>query len=161
MAYKRKSNPALKPAKSVFGLNITSMTDMFTILLVFLLQTFSAAEIQLTPDEGMRLPSSTTEKNPTQGVQIFLSTKFLKLEQEELLPITDLKIPTGSERLIQPLFEKLTALKGDENAPDAIKEGKVILLIDRSFSYDEVKKVIHTANQAQFSKIRLATFVDQ
>jgi Biopolymer transport protein ExbD/TolR len=58
-----------------FTLNITSMTDMFTILLVFLLQSFAAGEVQIDAAEGVRLPSSTTEK-----IQLMeLSFLFLQL----------------------------------------------------------------------------------
>ncbi|MEQ1665743.1 MAG: biopolymer transporter ExbD, partial [Bdellovibrionales bacterium] len=64
--------PDLKRNQS-FTLNITSMTDMFTILLVFLLQTFASADVQIDPIDGLRLPSSTTDKNPVEGVKISLT----------------------------------------------------------------------------------------
>ena len=42
-------------------LNITSMMDMFTIILVFLLKNFST-EGNLTPADNLTLPKSTVEK---------------------------------------------------------------------------------------------------
>ncbi|HEY8272404.1 MAG TPA: biopolymer transporter ExbD [Pseudobdellovibrionaceae bacterium] len=60
----------LPKQKSTFGLNITSMTDMFTILLVFLLQTYSTSNVELIPESGMRLPASSSNTNPVESIKV-------------------------------------------------------------------------------------------
>ena len=41
------------------GLNITSMMDMMTIILVFLLKSYSTQDISVAPSEDLELPVST------------------------------------------------------------------------------------------------------
>ncbi len=43
---RNRFRPEIKKNQS-FALNITSMTDMFTIMLVFLLQSFASGEVQI------------------------------------------------------------------------------------------------------------------
>ena len=43
-------------------LNITSMIDMFTLMVVFLLKNYSAQGQLVTPAEGLLLPTSSIEK---------------------------------------------------------------------------------------------------
>ena len=42
--------------KATFTLQLTSMVDMFTILIVFLLKSFSTSAVHITPHDGMKLP---------------------------------------------------------------------------------------------------------
>ena len=58
---------ALKKArrsKPDAGLNITSMMDMMTIILVFLLKSYSTQDISVAPSEDLELPVSTVKKAP-------------------------------------------------------------------------------------------------
>ena len=68
MARRRRFAPMVKQ-HSTFALNITSMTDMFTIMLVFLLQTYSTADLEIIPQKNVRLPASNTTNNPVEGVR--------------------------------------------------------------------------------------------
>jgi len=81
---KRKRYTVTVKKNQTFGLNITSMTDMFTILLVFLLQTYSTNDVQIDPVEGVRLPASTTDRNPVEGVKISLSATELKFDKNKI-----------------------------------------------------------------------------
>ena len=82
MARKRYSPP--RANTSTFGLNITSMTDMFTILLVFLLQSYSTADVQVNPITGIDLPISNAEVNPVKSIEIALSKKELIYDGKEI-----------------------------------------------------------------------------
>ena len=45
-------------------LNITSLMDIMTIILVFLLKSYSTEEITVTPSEDLSLPNSTASLKP-------------------------------------------------------------------------------------------------
>ena len=45
-------------------LNITSLMDIMTIILVFLLKSYSTEDIQIAPSDDLRLPSSSAQKPP-------------------------------------------------------------------------------------------------
>jgi biopolymer transport protein ExbD len=65
---KRRKIRAKRP--SLFVLNITSMLDMFTILIIFLLKSYSAEGIILTIPADLYLPNSTTQSAPAPGLVI-------------------------------------------------------------------------------------------
>ena len=52
--------------KNELFLQITSMMDMFTIILVFLLKSFSAEGSLLTNADNLVLPNSQSKKKPTE-----------------------------------------------------------------------------------------------
>lgn len=145
-----------------FGLNITSLTDMFTILLVFLLQNFAAGEVQIDPAEGVRLPQSMTDKNPVDGAKLSISAKEIKFEQKVVALVKDNKVDAASldasdSQFIKPLFDELKKLN-IENEKLA-KTGKVLLQADENLPYDLLRKVMYTASMAGFPNLKLVTTV--
>jgi len=45
-------------------LSITSLMDMMTIILVFLLKSYSVEDIQVKPSADLRLPASSAKRHP-------------------------------------------------------------------------------------------------
>lgn len=178
MARRRRYNPNNR-AKPTFFLNITSMTDMFTILLVFLLQTFSTAEMQITPDENQSLPLSSTMVNPTLAIEVSLTKNELKLDTRKIASLESnnfakADIDPNDSNFILPLFKELEKLSKEEEAKKlaaesdpnikynkAIVDGRIILKADSSFDYGTLRKVMYTASMAGFPKLRLATVVGE
>lgn len=145
-----------------FTLNITSMTDMFTILLVFLLQNFAAGEAQIQPVENVRLPTSNTEKNPINGVQISLSPKELKIDQTVLAQVENQDITVASldahdPSFIKPLFEKLNQMNTEAKSKNQKMNGQVLLLADQDLPYSLIRKVMYTASMAGFPNLKMIT----
>src|SRR6186997_1212427 len=105
---RRRYQPNLK-TNSTFGLNITSMTDMFTILLVFLLQSYSTADVVI-PENGIALPVSSTDSNPIESLNMSLSTTELKLDGKVIATLTDADfikgdVDSNDPNFILPLFK--------------------------------------------------------
>lgn len=159
MGFQRKK--LQRKQTETFGLNITSMTDMFTILLVFLLQTYSTAEFQPTPDKGVRLPTSNSQTNPVTSIQLSLSKESLKIEEQELTTLTQGSFKPDSldnndNQFIKPLFEELRK-RAKDIKPE--QDGLVLLKADESISYDTIRKVMYTVSMAGYPKLKLATVV--
>jgi len=145
-----------------FTLNITSMTDMFTILLVFLLQSFAAGEVQIDAAEGVRLPSSTTEKNPVNGVKLSISPTELKFDQTLVAKVSNnlieaSAIDSSDSNFIKPLFDQLEEI--NKKDPKLAKIGKVLLQADESLPYSTIRKIMYTASMAGFPNVKLITTV--
>lgn len=143
-----------------FGLNITSMTDMFTILLVFLLQTFSAGEVPIDPVTGVRLPSSNSDKNPVNGVKISISPTELKLDQTKVADVQNFSIAAGAidpndSSFIKPLFDELQKFNKDNEK--LAKTGKILFLADQTIPYGTLRKVMYTASMAGFPNLKFVT----
>lgn len=144
-----------------FSLNITSMTDMFTILLVFLLQSFAAADVQIDPVEGLRLPTSNTEKNPVNGVKIIITKNELTIEKEKLAEIKNNQvegaaIDTKDSNFIKPLFAALQKINKEAVAGKE-KPGKILFQADQEIPYSTIRKVMYTASMAGFPNLKLVT----
>ena len=151
--------PDIKRNQS-FVLNITSMTDMFTILLVFLLQTFASADVQIDPIEGLRLPSSNTEKNPVNGVKISMTHDELTIDKVLLAQIKNNEFEASSidpndSNFIKPLFAALQKINKDKDTKD--KPGKILFQADQELPYSTLRKVMYTASMAGFPNLKLVT----
>ncbi len=119
----RRSRFQMRSQNTTFGLNITSMTDMFTILLVFLLQNYTTAEVQVNPDPGQSLPSSSSESNPVQAMQVSITKTELKVDDKALLNLqnsdfTKSDLSKDDPNFIEPLFKILDKIAKDEKAKD-------------------------------------------
>ena len=162
MTRKRFEVPLKK--NQTFSLNITSMTDMFTILLVFLLQTYSTSEVNLDAVNGVRLPQSTTEKNPIDGAKLSISATELKFGQKILANLNSnsfdqAAIDVNDSNFIKPLFDELQSFnKANE---ELAKTGKVLLQADEALPYSVIRKVMYTASMAGFPNLKLVTTVGQ
>lgn len=143
-----------------FALNINSMTDMFTIMLVFLLQTYSTNPIEIKPVDNVRMPASASAVGPTEAVQIGLSKSALTFEGKELVKVTNDdfagdSLDKNDPSFIKPLFEELNKLAIEAKTKEA-KEGRLLIQADRELPYETIRKVMYTASMAGFPKVKLA-----
>ena len=157
----RRSRFKLKPQNNTFALNITSMTDMFTILLVFLLQTYSTSDSQIIPEKDVNLPISSVEATPAKTLSVSLSRKELKIDGRTIASLDDGQFAAGDleshdTNFIKPLFNELSKLEKDTTSAGA-KDGNILMQADSSLSYQVIRKVMYTASMAGFPKLKLAT----
>ena len=105
-------------------LNITSMMDMMTIILVFLLKSYSTQDISVAPSEDLELPVSTVKKNPEMAVNLLLNIKLdsdlpsRSLEEVEKLITADFKVNDTDSYGRTPLH--YAALKGHFHVTEAL-----------------------------------------
>lgn len=148
---------------STFALNINSMTDMFTIMLVFLLQTYSTSAVDILPEKGVRLPSSNTTLNPIEGVRLSLSKDALKLGDQTLASLRDLEferkdLDSKDPNFVPSLFAELNKLAQDKDK-DHLKNGRLLLQADAGLPYETLRKVMYTASMAGFPQLKMITMV--
>lgn len=165
MSRRRRYEPNIKK-NSTFTLNITSMTDMFTIMLVFLLQTYSTSDVNIIPDNSLRLPTSASMVNPTEAIKLSISGEALKIDQTKIADIKNSEfLPQDLEEkdrnFIKPLFDELDKLAKSSTDKAHIKEGKILLQADRELPYATLRKVMYTASMAGFPQLKLVTMVGE
>jgi biopolymer transport protein ExbD len=153
---------------STFALNITSMTDMFTILLVFLLQTYATSNVEILPENGLRLPSSASPSNPTEAIKMSLSTQALKIGDLKIADVNNADFGAGDidshdTNFIKPLFDELERITKDAKTADKdyVKDGKILLQADRELPYATIRKVLYTASMAGYPQLKLVTTVGE
>jgi hypothetical protein len=84
------------------------MLDMFTILIIFLLKSYSAEGIILTIPADLYLPNSTTQSAPAPGLVIELSKESLVVDGT-ILPVNLDEVERSDSLLIPELLENLKA----------------------------------------------------
>ena len=151
---------------STFSLNITSMTDMFTLLLVFLLQNFSTSSVEIKPIDGLKLPVSNSYKNPVDVLQVSISLDDIRVSDKIVAKVANRQIASTDvdpqdSNFIQPLFKELQERAKDPKAKKTDDEdnGQILVQADQNLPYQTLRKVMYTASMAGFPHVKLITVV--
>lgn len=147
--------------KSMFvSLNLTAMVDMFTILVIFLIQLFkTTGEVEL--NDRIKVPTSETGpplEEPGTVVMIFPDGQFLLDNQpipaEELGTELDVVIPGMRDRLIKAReFREKT----EGRDPTQPYQGILLIQADVEADFRVVRRIIGSANAAGWAKFRFVT----
>lgn len=145
-------------SQGTFPLNITSMCDMFTLLLVFLLQTYATNEFQPDMEAGLKLPMSSSMKEPKRVPQIVVTRDAVKIDGEVVATLTDGRpqpadLDPRNPALVKPLFE---ALKGKAPTEPSVDDA-VLLQADSRQTMTALNPFLTTISAAGFAKVKLAT----
>jgi biopolymer transport protein ExbD len=142
------------------SLKLTSMMDILTTLLLFLLKSFVAEGEALTPVAGVTLPESTSQNAPVAALTVAIVDDSILLGGEQVATVRSavqadgLLIPALASRLTttRDQVEELARLRG-ESEPFL---GKVTIQGDRSIHFNVLQKVMFTCNQTGYDHIALA-----
>jgi biopolymer transport protein ExbD len=147
------------------SLQITSMIDVFTILLVFLLKSYSTETHLVQIAEVIRLPASTAREAIQPAVAVAFNDQALYVDGELL--VADVSpFLVSDEPLIEPLYQSLRdrAARTKEIAaqnPSVVFTGEIVLQGDREIPFRLLKKVIYTAGQAEYVNQSLAVLQEE
>ena len=125
-------------------INLTSLMDVFTILVFFLLVNSATTEVLETPKQ-IKLPDSVVEEKPRETVVIFVSPEEVTIQGDAVVRVADILATRGQN--IEPIGEKLAALSDNIIGlkTQAVAESlEVTILADRSVPFSVVKKVMST-----------------
>jgi biopolymer transport protein ExbD len=137
-------------------INLTSLMDVFTILVFFLLVNSATTEVLETPKQ-ITLPASVVEDKPRETVVIFISPDEVTVQGESVVRVSEILEARGRD--IAPIGERL-----DEVSESVIglrtkivaESQEVTILADRSVPFNVIKKVMSTCTSRGFARISLA-----
>lgn len=151
-------------ASDEMSLQITSMADIFTILLVFLLKSVSSSSVTINPSAGVRLPASTAEAANIEALKIEISESAVMVEQEPVLTLSKFQVdskdftPEGGSKILAAkldLARKRQLLIAKANT-DVKVDSKVIIVADQHTPYSTLKRVLASAAVQGFTDYKLA-----
>lgn len=146
MALGRSNKKPFNPPK----LQLTSMMDMFTIILIFLLFSFSNNPEQMSLDGQMKLPESTSKLDYKDSIRLVLTKDELKLDGKVVATIK------GDEVIgLDKLYD---ALKNYRDVADSLKQDvkiverkeHILFLCDKDHSFKVVNTIVKTAGKAGY-----------
>ncbi len=149
MAMKRR----LTDADKLPSLNLNSMMDMLSIILVFLLSNISAEEQDFVIAPDLTLPNSNSDLGFTKAVQVKLTTKELLLEDTFVAKVSGDKI-VGAEidkGKIVPLYNMMQRYKNLGKDKD---NTTVVFQADKEFPFSLINDVMRTAALAGYPNFR-------
>lgn len=147
----RRQRKAQKPLM----LNLNSMMDMLSIILVFLLSNISAEEQDFVLAENIRLPSSSSELGFTKAVQVKLTRSELMVEDTFVAKIADNRI-VGTQidgDKIVPLYNMLQRYRSFSKT---LEKNTVVFQADKDFPFKLLNMVMRTSAMAGYPNFRLA-----
>lgn len=159
----RAARQARKARSGDAKLNITSMMDMFTIILVFLLKSYSTQGQLVTPATGLLLPTSTIERDARAAQSVKISRNSIAVEDvvvvsgkayAELLTREDFMIPQLHEVLSKFADEARRSSKmfGSEFSGEITVQGDV------DVPYRVLTRVMYTCGQAGYPIMNLVVY---
>jgi biopolymer transport protein ExbD len=141
-------------------LRLTSMMDILTTLLLFLLKSFVMEGEVITPVPGVNLPASTSEATPQASVVIAIFDDAVMIDGEVVAHIK--REEAKRDLLIEPLAERLEAARAQSmeiarlRGGDADFHGKVSIQGDRDIHFAILQRVMYTCSASGYEEISLA-----
>ena len=155
-----------KRTPATFKIQITSMVDMFVILLVFLLKSYSTSPVNITPDDNLRLPASTSMKDPLDALKLVVSKKGIFVDDKKIVDLQEGKIDVkdvdaSDTNFIRSLYAELDVQAQKSKSIAKVNEtvefdGKVVMQADRDLPYEILRKVMYTSMMAGYSDVKIA-----
>lgn len=160
-AMARKKRRDREAEGEIKELNITAMMDLMTIILVFLIKSFSASSITVTASEDVRPPLSSARATPKDTVAITVTGRSIMVGDKRRVELKNALVNPAdmTGQLIVPLdaalkkeVEKLKTI--ERRNPDAKFNHEVAIIGDKRVPYALLSSVLYTAGQNELSNFR-------
>ena len=152
----RRMDRMARNRRSIPKLNLTSLMDVFTILVFFLLVNSATTEV-LTQPKQITLPDSDVESKPRETVVIFIGTEEVVVQGVAVARVADIAATDGE--YIQPISQRLAELAGGLiglSTQSVAESQEVTVLADKDVPFNVIKKVMATCTEEGYTKVSLA-----
>ena len=149
---KRMSRNRVKIGK----MNLTSLMDVFTILVFFLLVNSGSVEVLDAPKE-ITLPEAREQTKPRETVVIFVSNEDVLVQGQPVASVND--ILEGVEGSTQPITSRLAELKTTvigTNTAAVAESLEVTILADKQVPFIVIKRIMSTCTGEGYENVSLA-----
>jgi biopolymer transport protein ExbD len=137
-------------------MNLTSLMDVFTILVFFLLVNSGSVEVLDAP-KNVTLPESRVEAKPRETVVIFVSSEEVLVQGKRVALVAD--ILDGDSTALDPITSRLAELKENIVGPNTLTVAgsqEVTILADKSVPFTVIKTIMSTCTDGGYENVSLA-----
>jgi biopolymer transport protein ExbD len=142
-------------APKVEKLQLTSLMDVFTILVFFLLVNSGSTELLEAPKQ-MVLPESVVEAKPRETVLIHVNAEEVLVQGEPVVRIADILAMDGD---IEPIMARLAELQDRViglRTQSVAESEEVTILADKSVPFSVIKQIMSSCTAQGYGQISLA-----
>jgi biopolymer transport protein ExbD len=149
---KRKQKKATRRRMMIAGLTLTSMVDMFSLLVIFLLQTFSTSPELVMVTKGVTLPVAVTARELEDSPVLAISADEIYLDQKLVGKTQALLVDPA------PLMKRLEQLRElwQKAHPQQKFSGVISLQADRNLPSTMVSQFMGMLPTQTYSTVQLA-----
>ena len=147
-------------------LQITSMADIFTIILVFLLKSFATGASPVSPSHDMNLPESVTSDPMTEAMKIEVSESAVIFEEKTVAGLKNYRFDPseletdGTARSLDIRDEK-TRIDSGPPTPEGAAGPGLLVMADKKVPYTTLKTIMDTAAGNGFATFKLVVVEDK
>jgi biopolymer transport protein ExbD len=137
-------------------MNLTSLMDVFTILVFFLLVNSGSVEVLDAPKD-VQLPESKVEAKPRETVVIFVSPEEVLVQGQPAAVVDD--ILAAEEGATDQITARLAELKENVVGPSTLAVAgslEVTILADKSVPFIVIKRIMSTCTGEGYENVSLA-----
>lgn len=139
-----------KKAREVAGAfmpQLTSLIDVMTILLVFLIRSFSAEGNLVTSSSNLELPESVSKNRPKPAATIEVTKTAIVSEDGVLVRLGDLG--DGDSLVIPAVYEWIAGQAS--KTPSESKSREVMIQADKEIEFRIIKRIMFSCSSAGYS----------
>ncbi len=179
-----RNNKVGSPKRTLVAvLSLTAMVDLFTVLVVFLLQNYATTGVAIDIPEGVKLPAAKEVKDLKPANVVVISATELRVNNMKVLNIEQVK--TQEDWLIPELETQLadiikkgedqkkeigqqlkTAVSKIQNQDNVVKEEdeefrRITIQADKTVDFLTLKKVMYTITEAGMKEMNFAVLKNE
>jgi biopolymer transport protein ExbD len=152
---KSRAHGAMKGFKP----QLTSLVDVMTILLIYLLQSFSSEGEIVSLSKNLMLPESSAQKKPELSVVLTVNNDMILAEDKQIT--TTAKVLSSDELLIPELDAWLQqrrelTQKIEQYSTKTKFKGDITIQGDKRIRFTLLKKIMYTCGQQGYNNFSLA-----
>lgn len=148
------------------SLNLTPMLDIFSILVTFLLMSYSTDPNNHDVDANLELPDSVTLVSMDDVPSIIVNRNEIFVNNKSLVKLENGKVPAADiqQGAIYPVYKALLEIdeantramaefRGEAEAPEGEKKGKpgeITIEMDKGHEFQLLKRLMLAGQQANF-----------
>jgi biopolymer transport protein ExbD len=157
-----------KPEESA-NLNLTSLMDVVSIIVVYLLKNYGADPVLIMPTAGQKIPMSVADSPIQDGIPVYIAARSITFGSKKIVQIDengDIDPAALQNHLIGPLYDAMAeeADKAKQMAAAQGQEewsGRVILVGDQKLKFSTLVDVMYTAGRAEFREYAFCVIQNQ
>lgn len=146
-------------------LQITSMADIFMIIIVFLLKTFSTGALDISASANMTLPVASSIEEVKEALKVEVTSSAIILNSKVILDLKSFKVKSSDGNLdldqagglikLTEAFSLERKKMLETGARDLASDSALLVLADQKVPYRLLKSVIASGAQNGFTDLRL------
>ncbi len=165
---KRKASAKRHRSSGAQSMSITSLMDIMTILLVFMLKNYATNPMNVNPSSDLNLVQSLeTQENHVQLTSLAITEKHILVDDKPVVQVKDGKVSATAKRegedgyFITPLFDALQEAADHQKKLSQYNAnvkftGRMLIIGDEKAPYRLLSEVLYTSGQAEFSEFEFA-----